>query len=98
MKEAVAQLESIERTANEQMAIGHPARMYNRDRMEAIEVPFMIKTALLVARSALLCEESRGGHYRSDFPLQDDNRWLKNVVISKNRSGQTVVEARERVR
>ncbi len=98
MKEAVAQLESIERTANEQMAIGHPARMYNRDRMEAIEVPFMIKTALLVARSALLRQESRGGHYRSDFPVQDDNRWLKNVVISKNRSGQTVVEARERVR
>ncbi|HVN24776.1 MAG TPA: FAD-binding protein [Syntrophorhabdales bacterium] len=98
MKEAVAQLESIRRTASEQMAVRDQSRTYNRDRMEAIEVPFMIATALLMVRSALLREESRGGHYRSDFPLQDDNKWLRNVVVMKGRSGDAVVEARERVR
>ena len=97
MKEAVAQLESIQRNASEQMAIGHQGRTYNRDRMEAIEVPFMITTALLVVRSALLREESRGSHYRSDFPLQDDNRWLRNVIITKSRSGDAEIQARETV-
>jgi L-aspartate oxidase len=35
----------------------------------------------LVARSALARQESRGGHYRSDFPAHDDARFLKHTLI-----------------
>ena len=35
----------------------------------------------LVARSALAREESRGGHYRSDFPARDDAHFLKHTLI-----------------
>ncbi len=37
--------------------------------------------ALLVARSALAREESRGAHYRTDFPAHNDARFLKHSVI-----------------
>ena len=37
--------------------------------------------ALLVARSALAREESRGAHYRTDFPLHNDVRFLKHSII-----------------
>ena len=94
MRAAIGLLESVQQTASEQMAVGSPGRTYNRDRMEAIEVPFMITTALLVARSAFLRQESRGSHYRSDFPLRDDSNWLKNLVVTKNTSGGTEINVK----
>ena len=39
----------------------------------------------LVCRSALAREESRGSHYRSDFPYRDDETFLKHSLIAKNK-------------
>ena len=41
----------------------------------------MQQTALLIARSALAREESRGAHCRSDFPAHNDARFLKHSVM-----------------
>ncbi|HEV3469046.1 MAG TPA: hypothetical protein VG148_06975, partial [Pyrinomonadaceae bacterium] len=43
-----------------------------------------LTVAALVARSALWREESRGGHYRLDFPERDDARWRAHTVIQKD--------------
>ena len=34
-------------------------------------------------RSALMREESRGAHFRSDFPKLDDERWKSNIYCRK---------------
>lgn len=39
----------------------------------------------LVTRSAIAREESRGSHYRADFPYRDDEAFQKHSVISKDR-------------
>jgi L-aspartate oxidase len=36
---------------------------------------------LLVARSALARQESRGAHYRTDFPVHDDAKFLKHSIV-----------------
>jgi L-aspartate oxidase len=39
------------------------------------------QAAWLIARSALAREETRGAHYRTDFPAHDDKRFLKHSVL-----------------
>ena len=43
----------------------------------------MATVARLVARAALRREESRGGHYRQDFPRRDDERWKTHLMDRK---------------
>jgi L-aspartate oxidase len=40
----------------------------------------LVIVARLIARAALRREESRGGHFRADFPERDDARWKIHVV------------------
>ncbi len=46
--------------------------------------------ALAIARSALLREESRGDHYRADYPIRDDVSWLGNTVVHRNAYNDTL--------
>jgi len=49
---------------------------------EAFEFLNLLTGALLTTKAALIREESRGGHYRSDFPKKDDLIWRKNIIQS----------------
>lgn len=53
----------------------------------------MLDTAEAAVRSALMRQESRGSHFREDFPAQDDEQWLGNVFVEKqDRSMRTWFE------
>ncbi len=47
----------------------------------ACEACNLHQTALLIARSALARQESRGAHYRTDFPFRDDARYRKHTIV-----------------
>jgi len=53
------------------------------DRAE-FEFANMLTCALLTTTSALYREESRGGHYRVDFPQRDDDNWSKHTIMNRN--------------
>ena len=57
-----------------------------RELIQVLETGNMLTCAEMVCRAALLRTESRGGHYRSDFPGEDNDRWLKNITIRKQDS------------
>ncbi|WP_159429843.1 FAD-dependent oxidoreductase [Halarsenatibacter silvermanii] len=54
----------------------------NRDLITALENEFLLKTGLCVAEAALHREESRGAHYRDDYPERDDQNWFKNILLT----------------
>jgi len=46
----------------------------------ALRLPGMIRLALCIAYGGLKRTESRGSHYREDFPARDDQKWLKRTL------------------
>ncbi|RKU27428.1 L-aspartate oxidase [Candidatus Poribacteria bacterium] len=56
----------------------------NTSYIENYETINMLATAWLITKSALIRTESRGGHYRSDYPEQNDNDWLNRVLLNKD--------------
>ena len=55
--------------------------IYNAPWNESINTENLALIAEMLTRSALAREESRGAHYRSDFPTQNID-WLKNIRMS----------------
>lgn len=47
----------------------------------ALRLKGMLRLALVTARGALLRTESRGAHYRSDYPLRNDDEWLNRTLV-----------------
>lgn len=65
-----------------------PAIMpYNQPLVELLQLENMCELAELVAGCALKRQESRGHHFRSDFPTQNNPAWLKHTLVMKQRSG-----------
>ena len=60
---------------------GLAARVAHPRTRRACEAANLHLAGLLVARSALAREESRGAHYRTDYPGHDDKRFLKHSVV-----------------
>ncbi len=54
--------------------------VYNTDLVSALELEFMLDVAETIPYTALLREESRGAHYRTDFEKRDDERFLKHSM------------------
>jgi L-aspartate oxidase len=46
----------------------------------ALESRALLTAARYITHAALIREESRGAHYRTDFPERDDERWLARIV------------------
>ena len=69
--------------------------IYNTELRDAVELNFMLESALLVLNAALLREESRGAHIRSDFPQNGGPNWEKNILLWKDEYGKAVHTLRE---
>jgi len=52
-------------------------------KREEYEFANLLTCALLTTEAALIREESRGGHYREDFPEKNDLAWRKHTVFSR---------------
>lgn len=60
---------------------GKALASFNKEQLILIN---MITVGWLMATSALMRTESRGGHFREDFPLEDNFNWLKKELIRTN--------------
>lgn len=57
-------------------------QFYNKDLQDALEAEKLLNVAQLTAESALIREESRGAHFREDYPEIRDE-WKKSIIMNK---------------
>jgi succinate dehydrogenase flavoprotein subunit len=63
------------------------SRRYNTDLLEAVELGFLLDLAEALVVSARARTESRGGHFREDYPVRDDRNWLRHSLASRTAGG-----------
>ncbi|EHS0586313.1 fumarate reductase flavoprotein subunit [Campylobacter coli] len=80
LKEAVDELEKLYKESQNVKVHCKELDCANPELEEAYRVPRMLKVALCVAYGALLRTESRGAHYREDYPKRDDLNWMKRTL------------------
>ncbi len=81
LQEAVSTLQSL-RVRCRDIGLRTQVRGANPELAAAYRVEKMLKLALCVAAGALARTESRGAHYREDFPRRDDARWLSRTLAT----------------
>ncbi len=62
-------------------------RRFNQDLLEALELGFLLDLAEATVASALNRTESRGAHFREDYPERNDAEWLKHTLIYRKEDG-----------
>ncbi|HSQ13967.1 MAG TPA: fumarate reductase flavoprotein subunit, partial [Candidatus Deferrimicrobium sp.] len=81
LDEAVGALQKL-LLRSRNIGLRYKARGANPELVTAYRVQKMLKLALCVAFGALERSESRGAHFREDFPRRDDARWLKRTLAT----------------
>jgi succinate dehydrogenase / fumarate reductase flavoprotein subunit len=74
-------LEKVRRDNLSLLATDSKSRLYNKEWMDALELPNMVQLLTASAVSALKRTESRGVHFREDYPETDNQNWLKENII-----------------
>ncbi|HZS12238.1 MAG TPA: FAD-binding protein [Nitrospirales bacterium] len=82
-------LEGIQalRVRAEQVSLDDRGRLFNTDLIQAFELTSLVELAETIVAGALAREESRGAHYRSDYPKRDDAHWLVHTLATRTADG-----------
>jgi len=79
LKEAVKKIKEL-KERYKRVEIADRSRKFNMNLISTLEVGYLLDLAEVVAISALLRKESRGAHYRTDYPKRDDANWLRHTL------------------
>jgi succinate dehydrogenase / fumarate reductase flavoprotein subunit len=85
-KETLAQALSEIRFLEElygRVVIDNRGDRFNTDLLDALELEALLGLAEAITVSALNRRESRGAHFRDDYPERNDEEWLKHTLIEK---------------
>jgi len=74
------------------LAVTSKSRTYNKEWIDAVELQNMVQLLETAAKSALLRTESRGVHYREDYPNVDNDNWLQESIVKKRSDGFEVTK------
>ncbi len=86
LKEALKEIRQLkERFKN--IRVEDKGGPFNMGLIEALQLDFTLELAEVTIVSALARTESRGAHYRLDYPKRDDQNWLKHTLAYYTREG-----------
>ncbi|HYB77326.1 MAG TPA: FAD-binding protein, partial [Thermoplasmata archaeon] len=67
-----------------------PSKVFNLNLSDAIETEHLIDLAEAIIVGGYARTESRGAHFRTDFPKRDDAKWMKHTLAKYSPTGPTL--------
>ncbi|TYC98924.1 succinate dehydrogenase flavoprotein subunit [Arthrobacter echini] len=83
--EALSVIESLEERYT-RITVQDKGKRFNLDLLEAVELGFLLDMAKVMTAAALHRQESRGGHFREDFPERDDENFMTHSMAYRDPS------------
>ena len=90
MRAGLDQLEKLNERAKK-VFINDKGRIFNQSLIYTLELQGMLLISNAVAQGSLNRRESRGSHFRTDYPVRDDEQFLKHT-LAYYRDNETVIE------
>jgi len=87
MKEALEKVREIKERAK-RLKVYDRESSFNTNLQQTLEFLNMVEVAEAIAFSAIERKESRGAHYRTDYPKRDDVNFLKHSIVKRNEDGE----------
>jgi len=84
LKEALNEVGKLEAELK-QVDVRNANLSFSQDMVDYLEIRNMLEFSKLVIKSALMRQDSRGAHYRRDFPKRDDENFGKNIFAEGDR-------------
>jgi len=78
------------RARYENVAVTDTGKVFNTELLEAREVGYLLDCAEATVAAALARTESRGGHFREDFPERNDTDWLRHSLVYRAEGGPDI--------
>jgi succinate dehydrogenase / fumarate reductase, flavoprotein subunit len=75
-----------------QIAVKGSGKVFNQSLIRVLELGYMLDIAEALAVSALERKESRGSHFRTDFPDRSDDQYLKHTIIKTGKGQKQLIE------
>jgi succinate dehydrogenase flavoprotein subunit len=89
MTDALGKLQELKARADRTGVTGH--REYHSGWHTALDLRNLLTVSEAIARSAIERRESRGGHFREDYPAQDKSWSTVNVQVTRAADGRMTV-------
>jgi succinate dehydrogenase / fumarate reductase flavoprotein subunit len=86
LKQTLLEIRQLKKRALN-VGLTNKSRIFNYELQEALELNNMLRIAEIIVHSALQRKESRGAHFRSDYPERNDEEWLKHTFVNETPTG-----------
>ncbi|MDR2885002.1 MAG: succinate dehydrogenase flavoprotein subunit [Deferribacteraceae bacterium] len=93
IEKAIKELKEAQEMMND-FRVTDKSSVYNLDLIEALEMEDMLLVSRMIAESALARKESRGSHYRDDYPDRDDKDGQKHTQAFLEADGSVRLDYR----
>jgi len=91
MTEALAKIKEL-KERYQRISLQDKGNCFNRDLLDALELGYMLDLAEVITVGALYRQESRGAHFREDFPERNDAIYLVHTLVRFTDKGPQILE------
>jgi len=89
-----AQIKELWNVMRHELHIADTSLIWNTDLVEALELDNLLRQSTVILAGAAMRTESRGAHWREDFPKRDDKQWLKHSIGFVDDNGNVRMQTR----